>query len=179
MKPSEAITGNKHLLLAGFKMNFGPEIVVVVSSSSVPTKFRAEDSPTWGIILQQLNLEHGPGVLKDGQGYNKLLNNASMDQAVPLGTYDYITENATGQKQLVINIPDNLRGKHGRMHLEAAANTDFDAPKQADWTDAETPSEEQGITLKWEVVEGCCMTVHWPTGQQRSSAKSGTKAAHA
>lgn len=77
-------------------MNFGPEIVVVVSSSSVPTKFRAEDSPTWGVILQQLHLEHGPGVLKDGQGYNKLLNNASMDQAVPLGTYDYITETATG-----------------------------------------------------------------------------------
>ncbi len=78
-------------------MNFGPEIVVLVSSSSVPVKFRAEDSPTWGIILQQLSVEHGPGVLKDGQGFNKLLNPASMDQAVPLGTYEYITQSAAGK----------------------------------------------------------------------------------
>ena len=77
-------------------MDSGPEIVVVISSSSVPVKFRAEDSPTWGTILQQLSIEHGPGVLKDGQGFNKLLTAASMDQAVPLGTYEYIVQRATG-----------------------------------------------------------------------------------
>ncbi len=81
-------------------MNFGPEIVVLVSPSSVPVKFRAEDSPTWGTVLQQLNIEHGPGVLKDGHGYNKLLNAASTDQAVPLGTYEYITQSATGDQRL-------------------------------------------------------------------------------
>lgn len=77
---------------------------------------------------------------------------------------------AAGRKQLVINIPENLKGKHGHMHLEAAAETDFDAPKQAAWTDAEAPSGEGAMTLKWEVVEGCCMTVHWPSN---TSTKKG------
>ena len=77
-------------------MNSGPEITVQVSSSQVPVKFRAEDSPTWGLILRQLELEHGPGVLKDGHGYNKIMNNISMEQTAPLGIYQYITQNIAG-----------------------------------------------------------------------------------
>ncbi len=73
------------------------EIVVLVSSSSVAVKFRKEDNPTWGGMHKQLSIEHGPGIFKDAEGFNKPVNTTTQDQAVPPGIHQYVTQSAAGK----------------------------------------------------------------------------------
>ena len=61
----------------------------------------------------------------------------------------------------MINVPDNLQRKIKHPKSDPI-DTEYDAPQQASWGDAQQALEGAGVNLKWEVVEGCCMTVHWP-----------------